>query len=100
MNPTRSCPDRQVLERVVEGDLSQDESRQWSDHLESCLECQTVLDELAATQGTWEGARYLQEDLEGPSSSVQRVIEQVEQAQWAATFETDDNQAADATPDE
>jgi len=56
MMPQLLCDD-QDLKRFLEGDLSPAEESTWLEHIESCRECQTRLEGLAASRDWWSQAK-------------------------------------------
>jgi formylglycine-generating enzyme required for sulfatase activity/serine/threonine protein kinase/tetratricopeptide (TPR) repeat protein len=63
MSQTFTCPDPAHLARLLEGELSEAEQSDLTEHLDSCARCQQAVQELASGGRTWaEVAAYLKHE--------------------------------------
>jgi serine/threonine protein kinase/WD40 repeat protein/multidrug resistance efflux pump len=75
MGGHRSCPDRAVLQRLLDGGLDVREQRVIEGHLETCETCQRTLDALACGDLEWSGRiRDLAQDPAPAAPGLKRAI--------------------------
>jgi serine/threonine protein kinase/tetratricopeptide (TPR) repeat protein len=63
MSQTTACPDPAHLARLLEGELTESEQTELTEHLDSCARCQQAVQQLASGGKTWaEVAAYLKHE--------------------------------------
>ncbi len=73
-----SCPDPTFWRGLLDGTLPPTDEKQLHVHLEGCLHCQQVLQDLAAGSDSWAGLpRYFGEEMAGPEEALRRIMEEM-----------------------
>jgi mono/diheme cytochrome c family protein len=73
-----SCPDPTFWRGLLDGTLPPTDEKQLHVHLDSCLHCQQVLQDLAAGSDSWAGLpRYFGEGMASPEDALRRIMEKM-----------------------